>query len=390
MKTVLLDSPEFDTLTKSQIHTKYIQECDSHQRGLVSNMQVTQSDVAAILYSSGTTGTIKGVMLTHRNLTAIAAGYDTVREKRKEPAVVLYTVPFFHVYGFTFSLGAMVLSETVVIMERFSMKAMLSAVERFRVTHATMVPALVVAMTKDCVIAGYDLTSLEGIVCGGSPLRKETDEAFKAKFPNVLVMQGYGLTESAVTRTTPEEANQVGATGKLIPNIEAKIVNPETGEAMFPGEQGELWIRGPYVMKGYSGDPKATSATLVDGWLRTGDLCYFDSKGFLYVVDRLKELIKYKGYQVAPAELEELLLSHSEINDAAVIPYPDEVAGQVPMAFVVRQPQSSLGAAEVIDFVAKQVSPYKKIRRVAFVNSIPKNAAGKILRKDLKLALSRL
>ncbi|KAL3019248.1 hypothetical protein AAZX31_05G072300 [Glycine max] len=355
VKTVLLDSPEFDTLTKSQIHTKYIQECDSHQRGLVSNMQVTQSDVAAILYSSGTTGTIKGVMLTHRNLTAIAAGYDTVREKRKEPAVVLYTVPFFHVYGFTFSLGAMVLSETVVIMERFSMKAMLSAVERFRVTHATMVPALVVAMTKDCVIAGYDLTSLEGIVCGGSPLRKETDEAFKAKFPNVLVMQGYGLTESAVTRTTPEEANQVGATGKLIPNIEAKIVNPETGEAMFPGEQGELWIRGPYVMKGYSGDPKATSATLVDGWLRTGDLCYFDSKGFLYVVDRLKELIKYKGYQVAPAELEELLLSHSEINDAAVIPYPDEVAGQVPMAFVVRQPQSSLGAAEVIDFVAKQV-----------------------------------
>ena len=128
----------------------------------------------------------------------------------------------------------------------------------------------------------------------------------------------------------------------------------------------------------------------MDGWLRTGDLCYFDSKGFLYVVDRLKELIKYKGYQVAPAELEELLLSHSEINDAAVIPYPDEVAGQVPMAFVVRQPQSSLGAAEVIDFVAKQVSPYKKIRRVAFVNSIPKNAAGKILRKDLKLALSRL
>ncbi|KHN45330.1 4-coumarate--CoA ligase-like 9 [Glycine soja] len=329
-------------------------QCDSHQRGLVSNMQVTQSDVAAILYSSGTTGTIKGVMLTHRNLPAIAAGYDTVREKRKEPAVVLYTVPFFHVYGFTFSLGAMVLSETVVVMERFSMKVMLGAVERL------------------------------------FALRKETDEAFKAKFPNVLVMQGYGLTESAVTRTTPEEANQVGATGKLIPNIEAKIVNPETGEAMFPGEQGELWIRGPYVMKGYSGDPKATSATLVDGWLRTGDLCYFDSKGFLYVVDRLKELIKYKGYQVAPAELEELLLSHSEINDAAVIPYPDEVAGQVPMAFVVRQPQSSLGAAEVIDFVAKQVSPYKKIRRVAFVNSIPKNAAGKILRKDLKLALSRL
>ncbi|KAG5085473.1 hypothetical protein JHK82_052870 [Glycine max] len=133
-------------------------------------------------------------------------------------------------------------------------------------------------------------------------------------------MLGYGLTESAVTRITPEEANRVGATGKLIPSIEAKIVNPETGEAMFPGEQGELWIKGPYVMKGYAGDPKATSETLVDGWLRTGDLCYFDNEGFLYVVDRLKELIKYKGYLVAPAELEELLLSHPDINDAAVIP----------------------------------------------------------------------
>ncbi|KAL2564635.1 hypothetical protein AAZV13_19G058200 [Glycine max] len=391
VKTVLLDSPEFDSLTKSQIQSKTgLTKGPYSENEHVSNTPVTQSDVAAILYSSGTTGMIKGVMLTHRNLTAIVAGYDTVREKRKEPAVVLFTVPFFHVYGFSFSQGAIMLTLTMVVMERFSLKAMLGTVERFRVTHVTVVPALVVAVTKDHVTDGYDLTSLEAIICGGSRLRKETQEAFKAVLPNVLVIQGYGLTESAVTRITPEEANRVGATGKLIPSIEAKIVNPETGEAMFPGEQGELWIKGPYVMKGYAGDPKATSETLVDGWLRTGDLCYFDNEGFLYVVDRLKELIKYKGYLVAPAELEELLLSHPDINDAAVIPYPDEVAGQVPMAFVVRQPQSLLDTTKVIDFVAKQVSPYKKIRRVAFVNSIPKNDAGKILRKDLKLALSRL
>ncbi|KAG2384280.1 4-coumarate--CoA ligase-like 9 [Vigna angularis] len=346
VRTVLLDSPEFDSLTRTKIQPL---------SPTTSPTPVTQSDVAAILYSSGTTGKVKGVMLTHRNLTAIAAGYDTVRTKRAEPAVYLYTVPYFHVYGFTFSLGAMVLSDTVVIMERFSLRGMLSAAERFRVTHITVVPALVVALTKDKVIDRYNLTSLEGIVCGGAPLRKETDEAFKAKFPKVLVMQGYGLTECVVTRTTPEEANHVGTVGRLKPDIEAKVVNPQTGKLMFPGERGELWIKGPYVMKGYVDDPEATSATLVNGWLRTGDLCYFDNDGFLYIVDRLKELIKYKGYQVAPAELEELLLSHPDIRDAAVIPYPDNEAGEVPMAFVVRQPQSSLGVAQVIDFVAKQV-----------------------------------
>ncbi|QCD92930.1 OPC-8:0 CoA ligase 1 [Vigna unguiculata] len=146
-----------------------------------------------------------------------------------------------------------------------------------------------------------------------------------------------------------------------------------------------------HVGAGYVDDLEATSATLVNGWLRTGDLCYFDNDGFLYVVDRLKELIKYKGYQVAPAELEKWLLSHPEINDAAVISYPDEEAGQVPMAIVVRQSQSSITEAEIIDFVAKQVAPYKKIRRVAFVDAIPKNALGKILRRDLKkLVTSRL
>jgi len=180
VRKILLDSSEFDSLTQTKIQPL---------SPTASSSPVTQSDVAAILYSSGTTGKVKGVMLTHRNLTAIAAGYDTVREKRAEPAVYLYTVPYFHVYGFTFSLGAMVLSETVVIMERFSLGGMLRAAERFRATHITVVPVLVVAMTKDSVTDGYQLTSLEGIVCGGAPLRKETDVAFKAKFPNVLVIQ---------------------------------------------------------------------------------------------------------------------------------------------------------------------------------------------------------
>ncbi|KAK7266905.1 hypothetical protein RIF29_19566 [Crotalaria pallida] len=378
--TVIIDSTEFDSLmTKPQPGAQ------------LGRVEVSQSDVAVILYSSGTTGKVKGVMLTHRNLMAMVGVYDAVVVRKEKPAVFLYTIPFFHVYGFTYNLRAMVLSDTVVIMERFSLRGMLSAVERFKVTHLAVVPPLVVAMVKDGVTEGYDLRSLEGVACGAAPLGKDTVAAFKMKFPGVVIVQGYGLTESTagIVRTmTPEEASRLGTTGRLVPGVEAKIVNPNTGEAMPPGEQGELWVRGPSIMKGYAGDPEATSATLVDGWLRTGDLCYFDNEGFMYVVDRLKELIKYKGYQVAPAELEQLLQTHPEIKDAAVIPYPDEEAGQVPMAFVVRQPQSSLGKAEILDYVAKQVAPYKKIRHVAFVDSIPKNAAGKILRKDLnKIAL---
>lgn len=181
-----------------------------------------------------------------------------------------------------------------------------------------------------------------------------------------------------------EEFKQLASVGRLAENMEAKIVDPVTGEALPPGHQGELWLRGPIVMKGYVGDDEATAATLdANGWLKTGDLCYFDSDGFLHIVDRLKELIKYKAYQVPPAELEHLLQSNPEIVDAAIVPYPDEEAGQIPMAFVVRKPGSNITEAQIMDFIARQVAPYKKIRRVAFINSIPKSPAGKILRREL-------
>ncbi|KAK3183757.1 hypothetical protein Dsin_031043 [Dipteronia sinensis] len=200
--------------------------------------------------------------------------------------------------------------------------------------------------------------------------------------------KGYGLTESSgsIFRTSgPEECKHWGSAGRISGAMEAKIVDPETGDALPPHGAGEIWLRGPTIMKGYIGDPGATSETLLkDGWMWTGDLCYIDEAGFVFVVDRLKELIKYKGYQVTPVELEQILLSHPDIADAAVVPYPDEESGQVPMAFVVRQPQSSLNQAQIMDFVAKRVAPYKKIRRVAFVNSIPKNPSGKILRKELR------
>ncbi|CAI8612206.1 unnamed protein product [Vicia faba] len=370
---ILIDSPEFDSLT---------------MEGSTSPVSpvVNQSDVAAILYSSGTTGKSKGVMLTHRNIMASVAAYDAVRIPTESPAVCLPMVPYFHVYGFTYLLKSVAMLETLVVMERFGLEKMLAALRRFRVTHLVVAPPVVVAMSKERATEGYDLSSLKWVACGGAPLGKDNFDAFKAKFPLVSILQGYGLTESTagvIRLVGPDEDSRAGTTGRLVSGMEAKIVNPNTGDSLSPGVQGELWVRGPPVMKGYVDDPVATAVTLVDGWLKTGDICYFDNEGFVYVVDRLKELIKYKGYQVAPAELEQLLQSHPEIKDAAVVPYPDEDAGQVPLAFVVRQPQSSMGEAEIIDFVAKQVAPYKKIRRVVFVHSIPKNAAGKILRKDL-------
>ncbi|THF96799.1 hypothetical protein TEA_025743 [Camellia sinensis var. sinensis] len=347
-------------------------------------VNVNQSDSAAILYSSGTTGRVKGVELTHRNFIALIAGIHhqsriEIEENAAaaEPAVSLMILPLFHVFGFFMMIAAAAMGETLVLMERFDFEGMLRAVEEYKVNYMSVSPPLVVALAKSEVAAKYNLTSLRLLGCGGAPLGKEVSQRFTAKFPNVEIVQGYGLTETgggATGMTGPDESKQFGSVGRLAENMEAKIVDPTTGAALPPGQRGELWLRGPTVMKGdafgaiiyscYVGDDEATAATLdQEGWLKTGDLCYFDSHGFLYIVDRLKELIKYKAYQVPPVELEQLLQLNPEIADAAVIPYPDEEAGQIPMAFVV--------------------APYKKIRRVTFINSIPKSPAGKILRREL-------
>lgn len=360
--------------------------------------RVNQDDTATLLYSSGTTGASKGVVSSHRNLIAMVQTILGRFSSEEGEQTFICTVPMFHIYGLAaFAMGLLSSGSTIVVLSRFEIHDMLSAIEKYRATYLPLVPPILVALLNSAekIKAKYDLSSLHSVLSGGAPLSKEVIEGFVEKFPAVKILQGYGLTESTgigASTDSLEESRRYGTAGLLSPSMEAKIVDPETGEAFPVNRTGELWLRGPAIMKGYFSNEEATLSTLdSEGWLRTGDLCYIDDDGFIFVVDRLKELIKYKGYQVPPAELEALLLSHPEISDAAVIPYPDNVVGQYPMAYVVRRGRSKLSETEVMDFVGKLVAPYKRIRRVAFVASIPKNASGKILRKDLiKLATSKL
>ncbi|XVF35864.1 hypothetical protein REPUB_Repub19eG0008100 [Reevesia pubescens] len=360
--------------------------------------RVYQDDTATLLYSSGTTGTCKGVVSSHRNLMALLQALLSSVNPEEGEQTNICTVPMFHIYGFgAFAIGKLMIGSKVVILSKFDMNEMLSAVEKYRVTCLPLVPPILLALVKgaDQIRKKYDLSSLQYVVCGGASLSKELINGFMEKFPNVDIRQGYASTETTgfgASMITPEECRKYGAVGLLSPTLEAKIVDPATGLALKVNQTGELWVRGPSIMKGYHNNPEATASTLdSEGWLKTGDLCYIDDDGYLFVVDRLKELIKYKAYQVPPAELEALLLSHPEISDAAVIPFPDEEVGQYPMAYVVRKPGSNVSETALMDFIARQVAPYKRIRKVAFVTSIPKNPSGKILRKDLiKLATSKI
>lgn len=365
-------------------------------------VKIRQDDTATLLYSSGTTGMSKGVISTHRNLIAMVCillkrlGFSSDNSTRNQTDSFLCTVPMFHIYGLAaFACGLLGSGSTIVVLSKFDLVEMLGLIQKYRVTYLPLVPPILLAMNKVDIARKYNLSSLHTVICGGAPLSKESTEEFISRFPGVTITQGYGLTETmgvGASTDSQEESRHYGTAGLLSPNTEAKIIDPISGTPLPPNQQGELWLRGPYVMKGYFSNPEATTSTLnSDGWLRTGDLCYVDDEGYIFVVDRLKELIKYKGYQVAPAELEALLHSHPEIMDVAVIPFPDKEAGQVPMAYIVRKPGGTLSESSVINFVAQQVAPYKKVRHVAFVSEIPKNAAGKILRKDLiKLATSKL
>jgi acyl-CoA synthetase (AMP-forming)/AMP-acid ligase II len=225
---------------------------------------------------------------------------------------------------------------------------------------------------------------VELIVSGGAPLGADLQRAVAARVPGAAVRQGWGLTETSIGVTLPDRRRRAvpGSVGRLMPNTELRVVDPRTGRDLGAGEPGELWARGPQVMAGYLGRPDATAEILdADGWLHTGDLGHVDRDGNVFVVDRLKELIKVSAYQVAPAELEALLACHPAVADAAVIPRPDDTHGEVPVALVV--PSGELDTDELIAWVAERVAPHKRVRAVRLVDAIPRTPSGKLLRRVL-------
>ena len=343
--------------------------------------------LAALPYSSGTTGLPKGVMLTHRNLVANVVQFQAVDDGVPDD-VLIAVLPFFHIYGMTLLVNAaMHAGQTVVSMPRFDLEQFLQLMQDHAVTKAFLVPPILVALAKHPVVDGYDLSALVRVVSGAAPLGEDLAAAVHQRL-GCEVKQGFGMTEaSPVTHFVPASRTpwtKYGSVGPVVPGVDAMLADVDTGGEVPDGERGELWVRGPNVMAGYLGNPEATARTLdADGWLHTGDVAVVDADGDFTIVDRVKELIKYKGYQVPPAELEALLLGHDAIADAAVIPVPDEEAGEIPKAYIVLKPGHDLGADEVMAWTAERVAPYKKVRQVAFADEIPKSASGKILRRVL-------
>ena len=341
-------------------------------------------DLVALPYSSGTTGLPKGVMLTHRNLV-VNILQSTAQQPVTADDTLVGVLPLFHIYGLTVVMNAVLRNgATLVTVPRFELEGYLGLVQEHRATKAHLVPPIVLALAKSPVVDRYDLSSLTLINSGAAPLSAEVQRAAAERI-GCPVVQGYGMTESSpVTHVTPLDParHRLGTIGPPVPNTECRVVDVASGDELGAGAEGEVCVRGPQVMRGYLDDPAATAATVdSDGWLHTGDIGRADEDGYVVLVDRVKELIKCNGYQVAPAELEAVLVAHPAVAEAAVVGRPDEEAGEVPKAFVALSGEAT--AEEIIAFVADRVAPYKRLRACEIIDEIPKSPSGKILRRVL-------
>ncbi|XP_017113744.1 4-coumarate--CoA ligase 1 [Drosophila elegans] len=361
------------------------------QPDFLSPVANKEQDVTLIVCSSGTTGLPKGVQLTQMNLLATLDSQIQPTQIPMEEVTLLTVIPWFHAFGCLTLITTACRGARLVYLPKFEENLFLAAIEKYRVMMAFMVPPLMVFLAKHPIVDKYDLSSLMVLLCGAAPLSRETEDQIKERIGVPFIRQGYGLSESTLSVLVQnDEFCKPGSVGVLKVGIYAKVIDPDTGKLLGAKERGELCFKGDGIMKGYIGDTKSTQTAIKDGWLHTGDIGYYDEEFEFFIVDRIKELIKYKGYQVPPAEIEALLLTNDKIKDAAVIGKPDEEAGELPLAFVVKQANVQLTENEVIQFVNDNASPAKRLRGgVIFVDEIPKNPSGKILRRILRDMLKK-
>ena len=341
-------------------------------------------DLAALPYTSGTTGFPKGVMLTHANLTANQQQFFAAVPVRRDD-VFLNVLPYFHIYALNLLMaGAVSLGATQVVMPRFDMVEYCTLIEKHRATLCFIVPPIVLGLAMSPEPEKHDLSSIRFFFSGAAPLAPEPARRMIQRLGKPI-LQGYGLTEtSPVTHANPIDAAVLESIGPAVRGTEDRIVDLEAGtRTLADGEIGEICVRGPQVMRGYWNKPQDTADVIRDGWFHTGDVGRKDEKGYVFIVDRKKEFIKYKGYGVGPAEVEAVLCEHPAVADAGVIGKPDTEAGEIPKAFVQLRPNATATADELMAFVKERISDYKRVREVEFIDKVPRTASGKILRREL-------
>ena len=348
----------------------------------------TPDDVAVILYTSGTTGQPKGVMLTHRNLYSNAAAAVTLAEEEdgedEEPGTTIGVLPLAHIYGFTMANTLFMRGSSVVVLPKFDVRAVCLAIQEHRVKRFSAVPAMLYALVTDPATADYDLSSLESVGSGSAPCPVTLIEAFRRRF-NADIYEGYGLSEAApaVSAHRRGETIKPGSVGRPLPGVEIRIADPE-GKALPTGDIGELLVRGENITPGYYRNEEATRAALKAGWLHTGDLARLDEDGYLYIVDRKKDLILRGGFNIYPRDLEDLILQHPDVAEVAVIGVPSDRMGEEVVAVVVRKPDAMIDEAGILDFCQERLAKYKTPRSVVFLDALPRNGVGKVLKKSLR------
>jgi len=344
-------------------------------------------DLAQLQYTGGTTGVAKGAMLTHKNIAAnnlqMKKWYVGIKEKEE---IFISVLPFFHVYGMAVAMGLpLSAGATLIMYPRFVAADILKGIAKYRVTAFPGIPSIYSVINSHKEIAKYDVTSIKFCLSGAAPLPVTVLEEFERKTGGLL-LEGYGLSEaSPVTHCNPVKGKRiVGSIGMPVSDTDCRIVDSETGEVLPLGEVGELCVRGPQIMKGYWNRPDETEKTLKDGWLFTGDVARMDDEGYFYIVERKKDMIISEGFNIYPREIEEFLLTHPKIQDAAVIGTPDKLRGERVLAYVSLKEGQTAAAGEIISYCRDNLVKYKVPKKVIFKDDIPTNIAGKKLRRVLR------